>query len=91
MLLENPHSSLSSYEYYFGKLKDPRDSRGLLHSLHDILIIAIVSVICGADDFTEMEDFGKSKEPFLKELFILSSWNSISRYLWASFFTIVSR
>ena len=30
------------------------------------MIIGILSVICGADDFTEMEEFGKSKESFLK-------------------------
>jgi predicted transposase YbfD/YdcC len=31
------------------------------------MIIGILSVICGADEFTEMEEFGKSKEAFLQD------------------------
>ena len=34
----------------FAGLKDPRVNRTKLHSLGDILAIAICAVICGADD-----------------------------------------
>lgn len=44
----------------------PRDNRGLLHDLKEILIISILSIICGADEFTNMEEFGKAKESFLR-------------------------
>lgn len=59
-------SSLPLFDRHFGSLEDPRDVRGLLHSLKDILIISILGVICGADEFTEIEEFGKSKEAFLR-------------------------
>jgi predicted transposase YbfD/YdcC len=60
------HESVSSFEKHFGVIEDFRDNRGLLHSLNEILLISVLSVICGADEFTEMEEFGKAKEPFLR-------------------------
>lgn len=60
--------ALALFETHFGQLKDPRDNRGLLHNLNEILAIAILAIICGADEFTEMEEFGKAKEPFLRTL-----------------------
>ncbi|MCR9290803.1 MAG: ISAs1 family transposase [Bacteroidetes bacterium] len=60
------NAALDSFDSYFGGIPDPRKLQGLLHKLRDIMIIGILSVICGADDFTEMEEFGKSKESFLK-------------------------
>ena len=43
---------------YFADLTDPRIERCRRHKLVDIIFIAICGVICGADSFTEMEDFG---------------------------------
>lgn len=50
----------------FEDLQDPRMERTQRHSLHDILVITILSVICGADGFAQMELFGQSKLPWLK-------------------------
>jgi hypothetical protein len=36
--------------------------------LRDILIIAICGVICGAEGWVEIEEFGKAKEAFFQEL-----------------------
>jgi len=46
---------------FFEELEDPRMDRTKLHSLSDILVITICAVICGADEWTEIELFGKSK------------------------------
>jgi len=54
------------FDQHFTKIQDPRDKRGLRHQLKEILIISILSIICGADGFIEMEEFGKSKIKFLK-------------------------
>ena len=59
--------ALDSFDKYFGEITEPRKSRGCLHKLRNIMIIGVLSVICGADDFTEMEEFGKSKASFLKD------------------------
>lgn len=64
--MQTENQALSLIEKHFGSLKDFRDSRGLRHKLNEITVIAILSIICGADEFTEMEEFGKAKEPFLR-------------------------
>ena len=51
---------------HFKKLRDPRIDRRKDHRLHDILIIAISSMLCGAETFVDMEDFGLAKEDWFK-------------------------
>lgn len=51
---------------YFADLPDPRIDRCKDHALIDILAIAILATICGAEHFTEMETFGKAKHAWLK-------------------------
>jgi predicted transposase YbfD/YdcC len=48
------------------QVPDPRIERCRRHKLIDILFIAICAIICGADSFTEMEDFGEAKEAWLR-------------------------
>lgn len=43
------------------EIKDPRIERKKLHSLKDILVIAVCATICGADNWEDMAEFGKSK------------------------------
>jgi predicted transposase YbfD/YdcC len=62
---ENTNTALASFDKYFGQLEDSRDKRGFRHHLRDILAITILAVICGADEFTEIEEYGKSKQEFL--------------------------
>src|SRR6267378_7446060 len=51
----------------FSDLPDPRRSQGQRHKLLEILFIALSAVLCGADDFTEMEEFGLSRESWFRE------------------------
>jgi predicted transposase YbfD/YdcC len=53
-------------EHHFGDLKDPRLERTKLHKLLDILVIAICAVICGADSWEDVEDFGYAKLEWLQ-------------------------
>ncbi len=57
---------LGSLKKCFGKVKDPRIDRTKRHKLTDILIIALVAVICGADSWVDVEMFGNSKIEWLK-------------------------
>jgi predicted transposase YbfD/YdcC len=50
----------------FGQLKDPRVNRTKKHSLSDILTIAVCAVICGADAWTDVEEYGQIKEDWLR-------------------------
>ena len=50
---------------YFADLPDPR-APNVVHRLHDILVVALCAVICGADGWAEVEVFGRSKLPWFK-------------------------
>jgi predicted transposase YbfD/YdcC len=50
---------------YFADVRDPRVDRTKDHALLDIIIIAICGVICGADSWVEIEEFGNSKRAWL--------------------------
>jgi predicted transposase YbfD/YdcC len=50
----------------FRDLPDPRINRRKLHKLEDIVTIAILAVLSGADHWTEIEDYGRSKRPWLE-------------------------
>ena len=45
---------------FFSVLEDPRPDHTRRHKLIDIMTIAICGVICGADSWVELEQFGKS-------------------------------
>lgn len=56
---------------YFTELDDPRLDRTKKHDLIDIIAIAICGVICGADNWTEIEQFGQVREAWLRRLIAL--------------------
>jgi len=51
---------------HFGELQDPRTGNATTHIFLEILIIAILAVICGADGWSDVELFGKNKKDWLK-------------------------
>lgn len=51
----------------FSGLLDPRRSQGRRHKLMDVLAVALCAVLCGADDFTEIEEFGQTREAWLRQ------------------------
>ena len=51
---------------YFSNLYDLRVERTKAHLLEDIIFITIASVRFGAETWDDIEDFGKSKETWLK-------------------------
>jgi predicted transposase YbfD/YdcC len=61
------NSETPSFIDYFTELADPRIEDRCDHKLMDILFIAVCAVICGADGFTDMEEFGLSKETWLRQ------------------------
>lgn len=57
----------------FGSVEDPRSHINQLHDLVDILLIGIISVICGAETWKQMVEFASSKEEFLKKFLKLKN------------------
>lgn len=53
---------------HFAELEDPRIDRAKHHQLLDIIIIAACGVICGADSWVDIEEFGNAKKEWLRTL-----------------------
>ena len=51
---------------YFTSLNDFRQLGKVKHKLENIIAITIAAVICGCENWYEIEDYGKQKEPWLK-------------------------
>jgi len=53
---------------HFETLTDPRIERRKLHKLHDIVFITIAAVICGCDEWNDIEEFGTIRYHWLKTI-----------------------
>lgn len=51
----------------FDELEDPRTGNAKRHELHELLVIALCSVLCGGETCADMALFGQAKEPFLRQ------------------------
>ena len=51
---------------YFAVMDDFRQLGKVKHTLVNIIAITIAAVICGCENWYEIEDYGKQKEPWLK-------------------------
>ena len=56
-----------------GTITDYRKGNGTNHKLIDIMVIAILAVICGADHWTEIEKFGNAKKEWLSKFLELQN------------------
>jgi predicted transposase YbfD/YdcC len=52
---------------HFASVPDPRIERHRWHKLSDILVIAVCAVLCGAESYPAIEDFGYEREAWLKQ------------------------
>ncbi|MFT4717873.1 MAG: putative transposase YbfD/YdcC [Rickettsiales bacterium] len=57
----------------FKDIADPRSSKNQLHSIHDIMFIALASIICGAEGWKDMENYGKLKINMLQKFCLLKN------------------
>jgi hypothetical protein len=53
---------LGDLQAYFENLPDQRRGAEKRHKLIDVITIAICGIICGADDWSGKEEFGKGLE-----------------------------
>lgn len=57
----------ASILHHFAGLTDPRINRQKKHQLQDIFFITLCAVICGADNWVEIEEYGCAKEDWFTE------------------------
>lgn len=65
---EQPFASL---EECFGDMPDPRVEGRCDHVLVEILLITVCAVLCGAESWSEVEQFGNTKAAWLKQYLTL--------------------
>ena len=63
---------MQEFSSLFEGVEDPRCSNATRHSLHEMLLIALLSVLCGGEGCADMERFGRAKEPFLRRFMTLA-------------------
>lgn len=61
-----------SIQEHFRELPDPRSGNALLHPLINIIVIALCAVICGANEWTDVEEFGHTHEDWLGQFLDLA-------------------
>ncbi|MCL2866776.1 MAG: ISAs1 family transposase [Clostridia bacterium] len=57
----------------FRDIPDPRSGNGIRHRLDEVLVIAILAIICDFSKFTEMELFGQEHEEWLRTFLSLEN------------------
>jgi predicted transposase YbfD/YdcC len=75
---------LEQFAACWEELDDPRSGNAALHDFHELLIIALCSVLSGGQSAVEMALFAKAKEPFVRGFLKLAnglpSHDSMSRF-----------
>jgi predicted transposase YbfD/YdcC len=66
-------SETNNLEAYFGDLPDPRVTGRCTYKLVEIIIIAICAVLSGAEGWEDIEEFGQSKEGWLRQFLELEN------------------
>jgi len=62
---------MDEVEDIFDELEDPRTGNAKRHPLHEIVLIALCTVLCGGETCADMALFGRSKRDFLREFLTL--------------------
>jgi hypothetical protein len=59
-------AALDQFIACWKELEDPRTGNAGLHDFHDLLMIALCTVLCGGQGAVDMALFAAAKEPFLR-------------------------
>jgi predicted transposase YbfD/YdcC len=58
---------------HFSGIEDHRASNARRHDLHELLMIALCSSLCGGSTCVDMADYAENNEPFLREFLALKN------------------
>lgn len=73
MRSSDPSPKPTSITVHFADLRDPRVERTRLHPLVNVLTIALLGVICGAEGWDDLAEFGQAKVDWLATFLVLSN------------------
>ena len=55
------------FNKHFGSISDPRDVRRIHHQMSDIIGLSILGTISGCEGYEDIEEFGKTRETWLRQ------------------------
>lgn len=61
---------MTDFMSHFSSIPEPRIERCRRHELMDILFLSISAVLCGAEGWEEIEDFGRARLDWLRKYFL---------------------
>jgi hypothetical protein len=73
--------TLEQFSACWEGLEDPRSSNAGLHAFHELLMIALCTVLCRGQGAVDMVEFAKAKEPFLPRLSQSGERRTKARYI----------
>ena len=62
---------MEDFSHIFEGVEDPRTSNATRHDLHEMLMIGLLSTMCGGEGCCDMALFGTTKKPFLRTFMTL--------------------
>ena len=61
----------------FRGIEDPRRGNAIVYDLVEVLIIAVLAILCGMEHYVEMEMFGREREEWLREFLKLDFFRNL--------------
>ena len=65
-MTSNGHYSPGGLIEHFSKLEDPRVDRNKKHELIDVIVLCVCAVLSGAEGWSDIEEFGRTKLDWLR-------------------------
>ena len=65
---------------HFSKLEDPRVDRNKKHELIDVIVLCVCAVVSGAEGWSDIEEFGRTKLEWLRRYVPLAQWGPGGRH-----------
>lgn len=62
---ELEQQALAFFKHALSELPDPRRAQGVRYPLHSVVVIALMAMVCGADDAEAMQLWGEANEGWL--------------------------
>ena len=72
------NESWEAFHYDFRELEDPRSTVNRRHQMLDMLVIAICAILCGADNWETVAEFGRAKKEWLAGFSAVTERDSVA-------------
>ena len=73
--------STNNLQSIFESIEDPRVERTKRHQLLDIILIAILGVLCGAEGWVDIENIRQHERGVVENLYRVAQRHSLTRYI----------